>query len=315
MNFPTNPSRKTGFTLVELLVVIAIIGVLVALLLPAVQQAREAARRMQCSNNLKQIGLALHNYHDTHNNFPAGYIDTNPAFDTTEHTPEENINGLAWSAMILPFIEQPAIFEQLRTQTGGFGRHWAHGTVAEVSRIGIEAYSCPSDSMPLINNKRGDYGKTNYKGNTGTAAATNLHGVLLPGRHIKIRDILDGTSNTVMVAEACGTAEGGGQLNCGGELCDFNAGLWIGGRYVGSSTGWGSGVQAEDVLSFGGTPAVMINRSTANWGDSWNNSSMHPGGIMVVLCDGSVKFLPETINDTTYFRLRDRQDGLVIGEY
>jgi prepilin-type N-terminal cleavage/methylation domain-containing protein len=315
MNFPANPSRKTGFTLVELLVVIAIIGVLVALLLPAVQQAREAARRMSCSNNMKQIGLALHNYHDTHNNFPAGYIDTNPSFAAGPRTPEENINGLAWSAMILPFIEQSALYEQIRTQTLGFGRHWNFGTTAEAARVGLEAYSCPSDTMPLINNKKANFGKTNYKANTGTAAAGSRTGVFLPGAHIKIRDITDGTSNTIMIAEASGTRDGGGQLNCGGAVCDFNAGLWIGGRYVGNATGWGSGVQAEDVLTFGGTPAVMINRSSATWGASWNNSSMHPGGIMVVFGDASVRFIPETIDMTTYFRLRDRQDGFVIGEY
>src|SRR6185436_8212870 len=106
-----------GFTLVELLVVIAIIGILVALLLPAVQAAREAARRMQCGNNLKQIGLALHNYHDTYKTFPMGYLFINSPPSPPPLPPQPNTETWAWSAFILPYIEQPALHERLGVNT------------------------------------------------------------------------------------------------------------------------------------------------------------------------------------------------------
>ncbi|MEX0794029.1 MAG: DUF1559 domain-containing protein [Pirellulaceae bacterium] len=309
--------RPSGFTLVELLVVIAIIGVLVALLLPAVQQAREAARRMSCSNNLKQIGLALHNYHDTHNAFPAGFVDTNPdhAADS-EQGPEGNINGLAWSAMVLPFMEQSALYDQIRTQTGGFGRHWNHGGTIDAATVGLEAYSCPSDTMPLLNSGRSGFGKTNYKANAGTKAANDKLGVLWAASNTRIRDITDGTSNTMMVVESSATADGGNQLNCGGERCEFKGGLWIGGRYYGDAEGWHPGINSHDVLSFGGGDTNnMLGRSTATWAHDWINNSTHPGGLMSVQCDGSVRFVQETIDMNTYRRLRDRRDGEVVGEW
>jgi len=109
-------ARRSGFTLVELLVVIAIIGILVALLLPAIQAAREAARRTQCTNNLKQVALGLHNYHDTYQVFPPGFVDSNPAYNTAIDV-QNNLNGLAWSALILPFVEMAPLHDDMRTQT------------------------------------------------------------------------------------------------------------------------------------------------------------------------------------------------------
>jgi len=129
--------RRRGFTLVELLVVIAIIGVLIALLLPAVQQAREAARRMQCQNNLKQLGLSLHNYHDTFGKFPAGrYEDGNVS------------SQLGWGTMILPFLEQSALFDSIQAH-GGMTTSSTWDTVADVrdidAKVVLEAFLCPSD--------------------------------------------------------------------------------------------------------------------------------------------------------------------------
>ncbi len=312
---------RLAFTLIELLVVIAIIAILVALLLPAVQQAREAARRSTCKNNLKQIALGLHNYHDTHNVFPPGYIDSDPRSGDHAQGPAENLNGVAWSAMLLPYIEQPALYDLLSAQTLGFARHWHADLTGNVdpiavSREGITAYHCPSDEMELINTKRGGFGKNNYLGNTGIAAAMNHNGMFFVNSRIRMKDISDGTSNTIMVIERSGTQERGGLTNCGGVACDWNAGLWIGGRYVGNSQGWHTGINASDTYSHGGgATSVLINRSSATWGNSWANSSTHKGGLQCAMADGSVIFLNENIDILTYRNLRWRNDGFVIGEY
>ena len=316
--------KSAGFTLIELLVVIAIIAILVALLLPAVQQAREAARRSSCKNNLKQIALGLHNYHDTFNVFPPGFIDFDPDYTNGKtQGAAQNSNGLAWSTMILPFIEQPALYDQIGTQTGNFTRHWmdanGDGTVNDAiaaAREGIATYSCPSDTMGLVNTKRSSYGKTNYMGNSGNAAAIDRRGILWVDSKVNMKDVTDGTSNTLIVVERSGTAEGGGLTSCATEACNWSGGLWIGGRYAGNSVGWHPGVTSHDVDSYGGGNATyMINRSNATGGEDWGNSSTHKGGLQAVLTDGAVVFLSENISMTTYQRLRQRNDGFVLGEF
>ncbi|MEW4561049.1 DUF1559 domain-containing protein [Bremerella sp. JC770] len=316
-----SPISKQGFTLVELLVVIAIIGVLIALLLPAVQQAREAARRMQCSNNLKQLGVALHNYHDTFNILPPAFVDSNPEMNSPVDA-VDNRNSLAWSALILPFIEQSALHDQIGNETGGFAFNWYDknhddnlSDPIDSAKVGLEAYSCPSDTMPLINSFRSNFGKTNYKTNAGNNAARDKKGIMWANSKLGFRDITDGTSNTMMIGEACANEESG-VTNCGGDPCKFTGGLWIGARKTSTAYSWHPGVTSHDVVSFGGWSAnMLINRSGANWGDDWISSSMHPGGIMSVQCDGSVRFLQENIELATYRRLRDRSDGEVLGEY
>ena len=316
--------KSAGFTLIELLVVIAIIAILVALLLPAVQQAREAARRSSCKNNLKQIALGLHNYHDTFNVFPPGFIDFDPDYTNGKtQGAAQNSNGLAWSTMILPFIEQPALYDQIGTQTGNFTRHWmdanGDGTVNDAiaaAREGIATYSCPSDTMGLVNTKRGNYGKTNYMGNSGNAAAIDRRGIFWVDSKVNMKDITDGTTNTLMVVERSATTETGGLTNCGGGVCAWDGGLWIGGRYSGNSVGWHSGITPTDVDSYGGgNSTYMIGRSSATWGYAWSNNSTHKGGLQAALSDGGVIFLSENISMTTYQRLRQRNDGFVLGEF
>ncbi|NLF73276.1 MAG: DUF1559 domain-containing protein [Candidatus Anammoximicrobium sp.] len=318
-------TRRFAFTLVELLVVIAIIGILVALLLPAIQAAREAARRTQCTNNLKQVALGLHNYHDTYKAFPPGIVLNKADYTTRSPTPYENSNGLAWSALILPFIEMAPLHDLIRTETSEFVRHWERdlaGATAVVpsSREGIPTYSCPSDSMPLINNKRGNYGKNNYLGNSGNNAAVDRKGIFWANSRVLMRDIMDGTANTALLVERTGTQDKR-RLNCGNATdgfvnCDWNAGLWIGARFLSSNPTWHPGVTSTDVDSYGGASATyLINSSTATWGPSWGNGSDHPGGLQIALCDGSIRFLSESIGMVPYRYLRDRQDGMATEQY
>lgn len=320
---PKARPRRPGFTLVELLVVIAIIGILVALLLPAIQAAREAARRSQCTNNLKQIALGLHNYHDTYKSFPPGWIDSDPDYTNGKtQGPYQNTNGLAWSALILAFIEQSQLYDDVQTQTIGFARHWERdlaGTTAVIAaaRLGVPAYNCPSDSMKQINTKRGSYGKTNYMGNSGNGAAIDRYGIFWVNSQVRIQDILDGTANTAMVLERTGTQDVrkktcGNATETGGAVnCDWNAGLWIGARYSGNSVGWHPGLVPTDVDSYGGDSGgtYAIGRSYWTWGKDWSNSSDHPGGLLMAMCDGQVRFISEAVDTTTYRYLRHRYDG------
>lgn len=314
---------RRGFTLVELLVVIAIIGVMVGLLLPAVQAAREAARRMSCSNNLKQIGLGLHNYHDTHRVFPAGFYMNNGSYPAgAVKTPQELANGLAWSTMILPFIEQAPLYDLVQAQTLSFGRHWelangaAPANAIAAARTGVSSYNCPSDTLGLINSKRGNYGTNNYLGNSGNAAAIDRNGIFWVNSRVLMRDILDGTSNTVMVVERTGTRSNPTVPNCATVACNWSAGIWIGARYRGAPVGWHPGTDSTDIDSYGGGNATyLINRSNQTWGSAWGNGSTHPGGLQWTLCDASVRFVSESIDMLTYRHLRRRDDGAVVREY
>ncbi|MEZ6130649.1 MAG: DUF1559 domain-containing protein [Planctomycetaceae bacterium] len=216
--------RKRGFTLIELLVVIAIIAILIALLLPAVQQAREAARRTQCKNNLKQIGLALHNYHDIYKQFPIGgqlQPDPNPA--TTGGI--ANVEMWGWPASILPQIDQAPLFNQLGATTRRLTDVLADATLRPLLQTTISGFICPSDPGPPLMSKGGPNGngrhmngaaavgnafrvaKSNYIGNCGyndvnvRVNERHLRGVFHIGINFRIRDITDGTTNTIFVGE------------------------------------------------------------------------------------------------------------------
>ena len=188
-----------AFTLVELLVVIAIIGILVALLLPAIQAAREAARRTQCSNNLKQHALATHNYHDTHKGLPFGYINGNaPAVPGDQ-------SGLCWLRATLPYIEQSSLYDQW-----DYGLGYAAGVNNTIIRTVIPGHLCPSDSPTSTwNAPTPNY---NYAVNLGTTTVTRTspyNGVVYngapfeynSGRQYRLADIIDGTPTTLMLSE------------------------------------------------------------------------------------------------------------------
>jgi len=285
--------RQTGFTLVELLVVIAIIGVLIALLLPAVQQAREAARRNSCANNLKQIGLALHNHHDVHGKFPPGWIATNGPNST-----------YGWACYILPFIEQGNIYEAIGDPTSPLDN--ANNKAGAI----IESYLCPSSTLP--EKDEDGYAMANYVGNNGHSMGLSDYGGFFKNRsEFKFRDLVDGTSNVIMVGEAEGHS----------DITDGGFPSWAGTYYhtISYTNGRFSRVRI-------GNEGFPINFGLSGSGASQRQcfSSRHPGGAQFVYADGSTHFIPETIevgtkdsvgNYGAYIKLLVRDDGQVIGEY
>ncbi|MBA2113118.1 DUF1559 domain-containing protein [Bremerella alba] len=301
-----SPSPRRGFTLVELLVVIAIIGVLIALLLPAVQQAREAARRMTCSNKMRQLGIALHNYHDTFGKLPPGRVTS---------------NQISWQVQILPQLEQNALFDAI-SAAGAFNQPWED--VAEMTTSGatplaktvVDAYLCPSDTGGGINERLGtspnQFGKSNYVGvfsayyNPTDPVATNNAGgsdrdaTFYDNSKVKFSDITDGLSNTVIVAERR-TGKSSGPAGS----------LWVGNHYdFGGSIGvYEFQIRLRMERSSNDTD-YNINGNTV-----YNPSSNHPGGAQFLIGDASVSFLPETINLRTQAALGTIDGGEVIGEY
>ena len=291
---------SSGFTLVELLVVIAIIGVLIALLLPAVQQAREAARRMQCTNNLKQIGIAMHNYHDTYNALPAAWIRRNSSNDPK----------YGWATSLLPFIEQTALYDQL--EPGRFPlqvRYSASATdaVKALLQTSIDGYRCPSDVTGDLNDKEVfgatdhfDIATANYICSIGRTSVTNGDdegAVFFGNSYLGFKDITDGLSNTLMIGE-----RDGGNSRIANST--YKAAVWAG-------VGRGNNNGAAFVGRTTGRTNFPINHdygSSNNAGKGF--SSLHPGGVNMLLCDGSVHFLPETADKANVVEpLSLRSDG------
>jgi len=275
--------NRLGFTLVELLVVIAIIGVMVGLLLPAVQAAREAARRMSCSNNLKQIGIAVHNYHDTHRKFPPSSF---------------NANKLAWTVHTLPFIEQQSLFEQFDMRL-----NWNAGTNNVLGMTRVNTYICPSLKSPLSSLGNGGeavggvatfttsyYGVMGPQGvnpNTNTQYPFSvvgvhggfaLNGFFKQNDQTRFADIIDGTSNTFMIGEIS---------------WDDRRGLRS--RY----RTWSRGHNQNDWTSGVKNLAQQINSDYTALFNSMAFGSNHPGGCHFLLADASVSFL----SDSTDFAL------------
>ncbi|MBA2113553.1 DUF1559 domain-containing protein [Bremerella alba] len=320
-----------GFTLVELLVVIAIIGVLIALLLPAVQQAREAARRIQCSNNLKQIGLAMHNYHDVYGCFPAAFYKRPDGVSSSRHGP-----GWAWGVMLLPQMEQDARFEGLRVHE----RHASDDAdILQYSQAQIDGYRCPSmpggtlnEAVPSsstspahgLSSYKGVFGDRNMQYNYSDDICSGYFAGSCPGSEngmfgansdVKFRDITDGTTNTVMIGEcAYGT---NGTIDEGtGDPMDYKGSIWIGITSNGaSSSGSPSGYNTMSTFR-GVTGSGTASRFYMPNGESiYSFGSHHPGGAQFVLGDGSVRFLPENIDGYIVNRLGARDDGEVVGEF
>lgn len=222
---------RRAFTLIELLVVIAIIAILVALLIPAVQQAREAARRTQCKNSLKQWGIALHNYHETHSTFPMG---------------KERQRHWTFRSMLLPFIDHSALYDEINFehQPHCFNYAVSMGTNSP-TRASIGIYFCPSDpnSERPFSGFLGHHMPGNYVGSRGSLS-TSINGVFFPDSQVRFADLIDGSSSTIAMGER-GIPKA---LNIGWMLCGSNADAFIG-MDVGLAPGDGSGAHNDHYWS------------------------------------------------------------------
>ncbi len=288
--------RRPGFTLVELLVVIAIIGVLVALLLPAVQAAREAARRISCSNNLKQLGLAMHNHHDTKGAFPPGFESSNPGTpNNSSWCRSGGLQGPPWTVFVLPFAEQENLHDQFDLTVPFQAASNQMAAPNDALLVPLSMYRCPSDARqdPLLSSYFGVSGGGSAPdcGNTGCSAANErasyVTGVLYAGSEIRMADVTDGTSHVFMFGET---------------------------RY--GNAAWGASAK-QDGCSYprnlAGTQDQMNLYDGQGVHDTRGFSSYHPGGAQFCMVDGSVHFVPDVIDLTVYRQLGRRSDGLPIG--
>jgi len=299
--------KRSAFTLVELLVVIAIIGVLVALLLPAVQAAREAARRMSCGNNLKQIGLALQNYHDVHHSFPAGtYIQ----WDGGAQCAGVDCRGMAMYISILPYMEQGTI-EDKYNYTAASGWIGNSGVFSQIDAPPV--YKCPSNGRWSAHPERRDYfgitgGRTRKA--HGFRGDTFEDGVFYLNSFNPMSQITDGTSSTMAVGEGVhpskwGAGPGYGDANVGGPATWYFGG--------GASKGNPSNTSIGRVLRCTKHPLNSDVRPIAD--DADNDvpmGSFHPGGSQFLYCDGHVTFVAETIQFSVFQALSTRAGGETV---
>lgn len=318
--------KRRGFTLIELLVVIAIIAILVALLLPAVQQAREAARRSQCKNNLKQLGIAFHNYHDVHGILPPGFIRRNSGglpnnwnlICTTKSDGtaiDNSARGWAWGTFLLPMLDQAGLYELLNPQgcrpanSGSTSGPYAGGEPP--LRTSLPAFLCPTSPNDgrTFHARFNGYAVSNYVLNN---QISESH-----ARKTRFRDITDGTSNTILVGERHyykRTSPGSPDRSCGGVI--YSVGTDSTASVVGKANWPINTPKVGDNNCGGGGDA---NQTRYAFG------SRHTGGCHFVMCDGTVRFISENVedngishNDTgnfVYQNLMRKDDENTIGEF
>jgi prepilin-type N-terminal cleavage/methylation domain-containing protein len=312
-------ARRRAFTLVELLVVIAIIGVLVALLLPAIQAAREAARRTSCASNMRQLGLAMQNYHDTYQKFPIGTTNPDGAVTTVVN------NHWTWPSRILPYIEQTGLYQQLNVGSGNVPAVTAGTQLAELIKTPIKTFMCPSDpgNPKQYNNFLSGYPKLNYvAGKPMVMWRSFEQDSGLANRSTRMVDVTDGTTNTFFVGERA--------------VANLNNFISMGGIWptqVGSNNAYTFDANPPNQsypssgLTASGQCCVSANDPNNIRGSA---TSMHSNGLQFCLVDGSVRFISNNIdskrctpnttcgatgNVSVYSRLYYRDDGLLVGDF
>ncbi|MDW8221772.1 MAG: DUF1559 domain-containing protein [Gemmatales bacterium] len=277
--------KAQAFTLIELLVVIAILGLLMALLLPAIQRVREASNLMRCQSNLRQIGVALHNYHNDFQIFPTGSAD-----ETNLTNGGTNRDYWSWLFHILPYVEAEHIYRSTND--------------AQINTTPIPLYYCPSRRRPALYNNTA---KTDYAGNAGASDASSTsdlpswrgdNGIFIEARRtfrVSIAMIHDGTSNTIMAGDKQTNPRYLGQS--GGDNEPYN------------NPGWD-----EDVVRTGKNPPQHDSHHPAEPPTFWSKrfGSMHPAGVNVVLGDGSIRNIRYTVPQDLFWRLCVRDDGLPV---
>ncbi len=319
--------KKLGFTLVELLVVIAIIGILVGLLLPAVQAAREAARRMQCSNNLKQLALATHSYEAAYKRFPG------PA--------EDSLYGYSFQAKLLPFIEQGNLHNLIDYQQpllqGIPWRPTLNPALLPVVDRPLSVFLCPSDPGDVFYVERGQqWAGLNYVVNAGPGVGltycsrSDTNGIVWRGSNVKFADMTDGASNTLLLSETLFGLRGSDTTTLlnhrtqvkrvsGGPPCVTPAEALVtraASRYEGRRAGqWIRNITYQTFIN-GFFPPNAREPDVSHHGECISGArSQHTGGVNAALADGSVQFVSENINLETWRHLHDRRDGEALEDF
>ncbi|WP_166830693.1 DUF1559 domain-containing protein [Thalassoroseus pseudoceratinae] len=312
-------SKRQGFTLIELLVVIAIIAILIALLLPAVQQAREAARRTQCKNNLKQIGLAFHNFQDVHEQLPNGARDGNDGDPLTSCCNSLTRRGWSWSYQILPYMEQQNLFD-LGDEND------PTGTQNLVAQQAVKGYYCPTRRDPIADGN-GFY-RNDYAGNAGERAPGDLRGsdnngtkgvvIQTDAGKTTVERIRDGSSNTLMVAEKALHPDK--HLTDGGDNERWNNAGWdecvirYGAARTSSGVEYGLPPRPDNEAPLTAVP--VVDEGGVSW-TTWHPyfGSSHTGGMNACMGDGAVRLVSYTIDSEVMRRLSHSKDGLTIEEF
>jgi prepilin-type N-terminal cleavage/methylation domain-containing protein/prepilin-type processing-associated H-X9-DG protein len=320
---------RRGFTLVELLVVIAIIGVLIGLLLPAVQAVRESARRSRCQNNLKQLGLAMHSYHDARSKLPPGYmLVPDPSLGSPwNHRSLQRRFG--WGSLLLPYLEESSLYDQHAAAIADPVGTMPSPSATNGLRSRPSVFACPSDDLPVATLWAGrDYGSSNYVGcygRTNEMSGQNVGnfdaatGVLHATSKVAFKDITDGTSQTIMLGEVSSLERHYGTTiavtnNCPG----FLGGIWAGIPHELKFDGLVLRDTHPDHPINSRLPTSQLDSGNGGRGDHDGFGSRHQGGALFVFCDGSVRFLDQNIQSSssplgTYQRLGDKADGLPVG--
>ncbi len=308
--FPRNGrTQYAAFTLIELLVVIAIIAVLIELLLPAVQKVREAAARIKCGNNLKQLVIGMHNYHSANGSFPPGFNTPTPFVNTY---PTYFNAAWSWSSLLLPYVELDNVSRQmLVAENTMFGAPGGVGSVescfpanipGQLSTTKISLFRCPADTGPDQNPIRNGHGMSNYRGVAGPytypyiSVNQDFGGIFWQNSRIKVTAIGDGSSNTLCIGE-CKYDELSGQTAC----------IWAGmGGWNPPGASSGS-VRISDVMWYVDNASAQVNGTAPQ-----AFSSRHPNGAQFAFCDGSVRLFRNGTDPNIIRFLAGRDDGIVV---